>query len=303
MRDINAILEKLRFIDNRAAINDFMRLMADFIYVFPRIRRKERIVECGEYYEYAVSKLSDGSRLKSYDPKKGSFDVWFTKVLDNFLNTLVTAKIKEEEKFPLIDLDVDSIGIDESSKIDIISFEKGKQDLSDAYDTLNDTEKAVAICNILFYKDVSPGELSFLAEFTRKDIDTIRGEIENLLTGELQDECDRIKKESEKISSLQISIKNLESRLTEYQLQLESFSTDELRNRKRIEDLKGLIEKLEFNLWKKRTKYIHYSQIHRRGRGWVLLKNKKIAEFLNLKEGSVTSAVTRIRQKIRRLPN
>lgn len=298
MQDINAILGKLRIADDRTAMNDFMRQMADFIYKFPRIRRKDRIVECGEFYEYVASKLSDGNRLKSFDPNKGTFNVWFTKVLDNFLNTLVTVKIKEKERFPLVDLDVDSIGIDESSKIDIISFEKKGKNLYAAYETLNDTEKAVAICNIFFYKDVSPGELSFLAQFTGKDIDVISNEIENLLSGELQDEDNRIRKESEKITSLYHSIQSFESRLTECRTQLENYETDRLRNSGKIEELHRLIAKLELSLWKKRIKYIHYSQMHRRGRGLVLLKNKRIAEFLNLKDGTVTSAVTRIRRKV-----
>jgi hypothetical protein len=295
MQDINAILERIRSTDDRVAINDFMRLMADFIYRFPKIRRKDRIVESGEFYLYVSSKLSDGSRLKKYDLTKGLFNVWFTKVLDNFLNTLVTAKIKEREKLPLAEIDVDTIGIDNTSQTELISFKKEKQNVADAYSLLNDTEKAVAICSVIFYRDISPEELKFLSEFIRKDYDVVSGEIESLLTGELQDEDHRIKLESEKISSLYFSIQDIESKIAEFRTRLENSEV----NGSIDEELNILIEKLEFTLWKKRTKYIQYTQIHKRGQGLVLLKNKSIAKFLNLKEGTITSAMTRIRQKIR----
>jgi RNA polymerase sigma factor (sigma-70 family) len=295
MHEINAILERIRSSDDQAAINDLLQQMATFIYKFPRIRRKEKIVEAGEFYEYAWSKLSDGNRLKSFDPSKGDFNPWFTKVLDNFLNTLITLKLKDQKKLETIDLDVDSLEIIEPTTLEIIVFNEDKQNINRTFSELNDTEKAVAICHTLFYKDISSGELIFLSEFSKKEINIISREIEELLNGELQDEQARIQKESQKITTLYRSLLNLESSLSDYQSLIETYpSRDEFRKQ---------FEKLEFGIWKKRIKYIQLSRIHRRGKGLVLLKNRRIAELLNLKEGTVTSAVTRIRKKINQNQN
>ena len=72
MHEIESILQRIRS-DDSSAVHDLLRDMASFIYKFPAIRRRERIVEAGEFYEYTVSKIMDGCRLKSYDPGKGNF--------------------------------------------------------------------------------------------------------------------------------------------------------------------------------------------------------------------------------------
>lgn len=288
MYELDPILDRLRANDNRA-IDDLLREMASFIYRFPKIRRKDDIVESGEFYEYAYSKLSDGSRLRSFDIFKGSFIVWFTKVLDNFLNTLVNQKIRESRRIETIDIETDALEAGAPSAIEIITFSEERKSIERIFSTLNDTEKAVAICHTLFYRDLGSAELTFLSDFTKKDAGAVCAEIEGLLEGELLDEEARIRKESEKIGALYRSLQRLESKLSSYQSLLENNPSNE--------EITNLIEKLEFGIWKKRTKYIQLSLIHRRGKGLVLLKNWRIAEFLNLKEGTVSSAVTRLRQK------
>ena len=298
MHEIETILERIRS-DDRTAVNDLLRSMASFIYRFPTIRRKERIVEGGEFYEYTVSKISDGNRLKNYDPVKGNFYPWFTKVLDNFLHTLVAGKMEQRKTLGTVKISADLIDNDELSHLENLSFDEEKSAARKILSALNDTEKAVAICHMLFYKDIDPWELYFLSEFTGKEISRLSGEIEELLTGELLDEEARIRKESEKIGSLYRFIQHLESQLSEYRLLLDHYKEEEPRYQKTIAEIKKQIQKTEFVIWKKRIKYIRFTRMHRRGKGLVVLKGRKIAELLSVKEGTVTSAVTRIRKKFR----
>jgi hypothetical protein len=300
MNILQGVLDRLRS-EGISAVSDFLRLYARYIYNFPKIRRRQEIVEPGEFYEYVVSMLSDGRRLLQYDPGKGPFDVWFTKVLDNFLNTLTTAKLKQRARFPISDLDIDEIQSRELPADEILEFENERNILSSIFQELNDTEKAIATLHTIFYKDLQPEELEFLSMFTGREPNQLALELEKLLTGELQDEYDRIKEQSKKIEALYRSLQALDSKLNEAQLRLQLERESNLPDQAKVKELESLIQKLEFIEWKKRTRYLQLYEVHRRGKGLVILRNRTIAEFLGLNLGTVTSTITRLRRKFRQL--
>ena len=280
------------------ATTEFLRAYAKTIYAFPKIKGLHRVVEPGEFYEYVASKVNRGKLLTKYDPSKGSFDPWFATVMENDLKTL--AKLHGREKGSTILSDaMDEIAREEPSPSDLVEFREEADALSRVFQQLNNTEKAVAILYGLFYRDVADAELEFLATTTGRNQDQIARELQDLLTGELLEEEKRIRSESAKIRRMSESILRIQTRLAEARVVLEC-KIENNSAEGEIDEAKGIVERLEAQEWKKRTKYIELSKIQRRGQGLVVLKNRKIAEFLKIPLGTVTSAMTRLRTKVRR---
>ncbi|MCL4518885.1 MAG: hypothetical protein M1587_06780 [Thaumarchaeota archaeon] len=296
MKGLDEILRRLRNGD-KVAVQEFLKENAKYILSFPKYRRKEHIIEGGEFYFYTAKMLEDGKRLLSFDETRGSFEVWFTAVLENFLNTLVKKRLTEKSRLDIKYGDIEEIAISDVSEDELFEFERQDKTLRTFFDDLNDTERAVAVLLSLFYREVVPEDLKLLSTFAGNDPPMVAQRLQDLLTGELSDEYQRIRSESKKVAALQSNIEVLDSKLEEEQFRLQAELECAPRNQAKISELQSLVEKLEAASWKKRTKYHLLCQAQRRRQDLVLLRNKTLSQFLNMPLGTVTSTVTRLRQR------
>lgn len=300
MKGNDEILERLQNGD-KVAVQDFLKENAKHILNFPKYRHKEHIIDGGEFFSYAASMLADGKRLLSFDEAKGSFNVWFSAVLENFLNTLVRKRLTERSRLEIKYGDIEEIAISDVSEDELFEFERHDKALGSFFDDLNDTERAVAVLLSLFYREVVPEDLKLLSTFTGNDPPMVAQRLQEFLAGELSDEYQRIKSESKKIAALHSAIEILESKLEEEEFRLQAELECDPPDQGRINELQSLGEKLEAALWKKRTKYHLLCQAQRRRQDLVLLRNKTLSQFLNIPLGTVTSTVTRLRQRFREM--
>ena len=302
MSDIQIIIERVQKGDSNA-IKDFLATYATRIYNFPRNRFCEQLVERGEFYSYVAAQLADGKRLLKYDPEKGQFDVWFTTVLNNFLKTIITYKLKKETELGIHYItqeQVEEIQTVEPTPAEILEFEQDKVNITQIFHQINETEKCVVILLLLFYKDLEPEDLQYLSNYTGKSPTDIALGLEQLLSTDLLEKSQRIIQESKKIAGLSLSLQKLRSSIEKlkYLLQIEFESNP--TNVERIQQFQGDLSKLELTECKKKTKYHQLCQVQRHGKSLVLLKNKRIAEFLGIKIGTVTSTISRLRMKFQR---
>jgi len=100
MENILEILGQIRKGDENA-VSKLFEIKARLIYNYPKVRNWNRLVDRGEFYYYVWSYLKDGKRLSTFDPERGEFDFWFAKVLENFLKTLVSQKLKDPVEIPV----------------------------------------------------------------------------------------------------------------------------------------------------------------------------------------------------------
>lgn len=296
MKGLDEILERLRNGDKNA-VQRFLKENATYIYNFPKYRHRQNLVESGDFYSYTAAMLGDGRRLLTFDATKGSFDVWFATVLDNFLNTLVRKRLEEQSRLQLKYGDIEETAVSQVSEEDLFDFEREDGAVQDFFESLNDTERAIAVLFSLFHRDVAPEEIELLSRFAGVEPREVARRLQEFLTGELSDEYKRINDESKKIANLHSTVEVLSSKLTEERLRLQMATESKPPDERTVKELQSLVERLEVSLWKKRTKYHLLCQAQRRRKDLVLLRSQTISSFLQLPLGTVTSAITRLRQK------
>jgi RNA polymerase sigma factor (sigma-70 family) len=294
MENILEILGQIRKGDENA-VSKLFEIKARLIYNYPKVRNCSRLVDRGEFYYYVWSYLKDGKRLSTFDPERGEFDFWFAKVLGNFLKTLVSQKLKDPVEIPVDENITNELPADEPSPDETIDFERETKLLQTIYGSMNETERAIILIYSIYERELRPAELEFLAQFRGSTLEETALAIRDLLTGELLKEQKRMHEKYDSLSSLFVSLlKHQESiRYLHYKLSIETIH----KNTERIQAYEKQLKNFEHTECKKREKYSRLSRIARRDGSLVLLKNKEIAIFLGLSIGTVTSAITRLRQK------
>jgi RNA polymerase sigma factor (sigma-70 family) len=239
--------------------------------------------------------LKYGKRLSTFDSDRGEFDFWFAKVLENFLRTLISQKRKEPVEIPIDDSVTNEIPSDDPLPDDVKDFENEKELLQSIYEEINDTERAILFVYSIFERDVRPSELEFLSRIRGSSIEETAKAIRDLLTGDLLDEQRRMLNKYETLSKLYASLLKIQEtiNLLRYNLSIATIH----KNEEKIQFYGKQLEKYEYTECKKHEKYCRLSRIARRDGSLVLLKNKEVAIFLGLSIGTVTSALTRLRQK------
>ena len=294
MENILEILGQIRKGDENA-VSKLFEIKARLIYNYPKVRNWNRLVDRGEFYYYVWSYLKDGKRLSTFDPERGEFDFWFAKVLENFLKTLVSQKLKDPVEIPVDENITNELPADEPSPDETIDFERETKLLQTIYGSMNETEQAIILIYSIYERELRPAELEFLAQFRSSTLEETALAIRDLLTGELLKEQKRMHDKYESLSSLFVNLLKLQEsiRYLHYNLSIGTIH----KNTEKIQAYEKQLKKCEHTECKKREKYSRLSRIARRDGSLVLLKNKEIAIFLGLSIGTVTSAITRLRQK------
>ncbi len=294
MDNILEILGRIKIGDENA-VSKLLEIKARLIYNYPKVRNCSHIVDRGEFYYYVWSYLKDGKRLTTFDPARGEFDFWFATILENFLRTLISRKLKDHAEKPIDETFITEIPSDDPLPDDINEFERERELLHRIFGEMNDTECAVVLIYSIFERELKPSELEILSQFRKSPIEETAIAIRNLLSGELLDEQKRLHRKYESLSKLFADLLKLQEVIQriKHNLAIEVIS----KNEEKIHEYERQIRKYEYTECKKREKYSRLSRALRRDGSLVLLKNKEVAKFLGLSIGTVTSAMTRLRQK------
>ncbi|MEM7180753.1 MAG: RNA polymerase sigma factor [Spirochaetota bacterium] len=275
---------------DKIALKEFFEIYSQDIYNFPLKVFHMSEDDASDFFLYAFERLRSGKRLQSFKGKS-SFRTWFYTVLRNML---IDWKRNKKEVKIISANKVNSNGVEYSTienepdtlseqKVNALSFaDKFYEALADIKIENRITFKLAYIYYLNFRED----EIQYILQKTGMNLGDFQKQILDLRERLSQKEEQSIKNE-DKLTMLYLNIIELKQNLEK---DAEHEFKDNLGNSNRIQDTldkkyeqrRKLLEKREKGLFLTRTPY------------------KVISSFLKIPEGSVSIALQRVIEKIKK---
>ncbi len=250
-----------------------------------------------DFFLYAYEKLKNGRKFQTYDLSK-PFDNWFAVVIFNLFHDFTALRRHHQSESPFDyarrlseQLEIDEWPDDYDSPEVILLHSEERQHIEKLFAELNHTDKAILLLQNLAYRSLRPEDVEFLIDYTGKSAEYILKAIRSLEFEIIPAEEQRIRKKDAAITNRYLEIRNLESQEKELIETIEYGSGD-------TGQLTSRLSKIQTRLVQKRRTYSILSNIKKRGGHEIKVADKYIAEILGISIGTVTSALSRLKQKL-----
>jgi RNA polymerase sigma factor (sigma-70 family) len=282
------------------SIREFFELFSQDIYNFPLKVFQLDQDSASEFYLYAYERLCNGKRLRSFQGKS-SFKTWFYSVLRNMVidwmrtvrlvPTVTIHKVDAEgREFQTIEDEADPASLPEEA---LFGADELLARFRHTLDDLKMDSRIIFKLSYLFYLNLEPEELEFLAEkqgISQVELQRKLMDILSLLTKKhagLVENEDRLTNLYQNIQKLRIKrIKILENAPKG---QRENLNQDDLFT----------LEKLEHSLEKKLTQRDKILEKFDKSKPIVRTPYKYISELLGVPEGSLSVQLMRTIDKMK----
>ncbi|MCB1157963.1 MAG: sigma-70 family RNA polymerase sigma factor [Leptospiraceae bacterium] len=272
------------------ALRDFFEIYSQDIYNFPLKVFHMTEDDASDFFLYAFERLKSGKRFHSFQGKS-SFRTWFYTVLRNML--IDWKRTKKELRM------VDSVKFN-SSGMEYSTIENEPDELSNLKESARAfTEKFYyALSDIklesrvtfklayIYYLNLNDDEIQFILDKTGMEVEELKEKILEIRSDLSDKEEERIKSE-DKITSLYMNILDLKEahkkeKVYHFQDNLPVEDKIELSLKKKYEQRRKLLEKRDKGHFLTRTPY------------------KIISNLLQIPEGSVSIALQRVIEKVKK---